>query len=90
MLLPTASIKLREYLGYRDLTVSEVYDSRFDGGPYKLFGIPRSKLERVLRRLQEDPERILKIDLVSDLDNIFLRDDLDSLQILRIAEARIK
>ncbi|MFN4201198.1 phosphoadenosine phosphosulfate reductase family protein [Fervidobacterium gondwanense] len=82
--------KAAEYLGYRDLTVSEVYDSRFDGGPYKLFGIPRSKLERVLRRLQEDPERILKIDLVSDLDNIFLRDDLDSLQILRIAEARIK
>jgi len=82
--------KAAEYIGRRDFTISELYSKEFKGGPYKLFGISRDKLERVLRGLQEDKEQILRVDLVADLDNIYLRDDLSSLDIVKIAEARLK
>ena len=82
--------KAAEYIGRKDFTVSEIYNEEFKGGPYKLFGIPRDKLERILRGLQEDKEQILRVDLVADLDNIYLRNDLLPLDILKIAEERLK
>ena len=82
--------KAAEHIGRRDFTVSELYTKEFKGGPYKLFGISKDKLERILRGLQEDKEQILRVDLVADLDNIYLRDDLSSLDIVKIAEARLK
>jgi len=82
--------KAAEHMGRRDFTISELYNKEFKGGPYKLFGISRDKLERILRGLQEDKEQILRVDLVADLDNIYLRDDLSSLDIVKIAEARLK
>jgi len=82
--------KLAENIGRRDFTVSELYNKEFKGGPYKLFGISRDKLERVLRGLQEEKDQILRVDLVADLDNIYLRDDLSSLDIVKIAEVRLK
>ncbi|MBO8152009.1 MAG: phosphoadenosine phosphosulfate reductase family protein [Candidatus Marinimicrobia bacterium] len=82
--------KVAEHIGRRDFTISELYSKEFKGGPYKLFGISRDKLERVLRGLQEDKEQILRVDLVADLDNIYLRDDLSSLDIVKIAEVRLK
>ena len=82
--------KAAEHIGRRDFTISELYSKEFKGGPYKLFGISRDKLERVLRGLQEDKEQILRVDLVADLDNIYLRDDLLSLDIVKIVEARLK
>ena len=81
--------KAAEHLGRRDFTVSELYSKEFQGGPYKLFGISRDRLERILRGLQEDKEHILRVDLFADLDNIYLREDLSSLDILRIAEGRL-
>ena len=82
--------KVAEHIGRRDFTVSELYSKEFKGGPYKLFGISRDKLERILRGLQEDREQILRVDLVADLDNIYLRSDLSSLDVVKIAEARLK
>jgi len=82
--------KAAEHIGRRDFTISELYSKEFKGGPYKLFGISKDKLERILRGLQEDKEQILRVDLVADLENIYLRDDLSSLDVLKIAEARLK
>ncbi|AGB05213.1 PAPS reductase/FAD synthetase family protein [Aciduliprofundum sp. MAR08-339] len=82
--------KAAEHIGRRDFTVSELYTKEFKGGPYKLFGISKDKLERILRGLQEDKEEILRVDLVADLDNIYLREDLTSLDIVKIAEVRLK
>ena len=82
--------KAAEHIGRRDFTVSELYRKDFEGGPYKMFGISRDKLERILRGLQEDKNQILRVDLVADLDNIYLRYDLTSLDIVKIAEVRAK
>lgn len=82
--------KAAEHIGRRDFTVSELYRKDFEGGPYKLFGISRDKIERILRGLQEDKDQILRVDLVADLDNIYLRDDLTSLDIVKIMEGRMK
>ena len=82
--------KAAEHIGRRDFTVSELYSKEFKGGPYKLFGVSREKLERTLRGLQEDKEQILRVDLVADLDNIYLRDDISSLDIVKITEVRLK
>jgi len=82
--------KAAECISRRDFMVSELYSKEFKGGPYKLFGISREKLERVLRGLQEDKEQILRVDLVADLDNIYLRNDLSSLDIVKIAGASLK
>jgi len=82
--------KAAEHIGRRDFTVSELYHRDFEGGPYKLFGISRDKLERILRGLQEDKDQILRVDLAADLDNIYLRDDLTSLDIIKIMEGRVK
>jgi len=82
--------KAAEHIGRKDFTVSELYHKDFEGGPYKLFGISRDKLERILRGLQEDKDQILRVDLAADLDNIYLRDDLTSLDIVKIMGERVK
>lgn len=79
-----------EYNWRKDFTVSELYNTNFIGGPYKLFGISRDKLEGILRGLQEDKEQILRVDLSADLDNIYLRDDISPLDILKIISERIE
>ncbi len=63
--------KMSEYEGKKSYTVSQLYDKKSNGGPYKLFGISKERLEKKLRSLQED--NILAVDLVADLDNIFLQ-----------------
>ncbi|HJH27132.1 MAG TPA: phosphoadenosine phosphosulfate reductase, partial [Methanophagales archaeon] len=82
--------KAAEHIGRRDFTVSELYRKEFEGGAYKLFGTSRDKLERILRGLQEDKDQILRVDLAADLDNIYLRDDLTSLDIVKILEEKTK
>lgn len=82
--------KASEYEWRRDFTVSELYKKDFDGGPVKLFGISRNQLERILRGLQEDRKQILRVDLAADLDNIYLRDDISSLDIIKIARERFE
>jgi len=67
-------------------TISDLYSENVSGGPYKMFGISREYLIPILRTLQEDRERILKIELISDLENIYLREDLTSKDILNIAK----
>ena len=66
------------------LTVSEFYrEDNKDGGPYLIFGISRPALENLLRGLQESLTELIKIDIVADLDNIYLSEDIkDYYQIL--------
>ena len=82
--------KVGEYYWRRDFTVSEFYNKEFIGGPFKLFGISRVKLEKILRGLQEDNNQLLRVDLTADLDNIYLKDDISSLDIIKIATELMK
>ncbi|MDP2835755.1 MAG: phosphoadenosine phosphosulfate reductase family protein [Methanobacteriaceae archaeon] len=81
--------KVSENYGRTDFTVSELYNQEFNGGPYKLFGISRDNLERILLGLQADNEQILRVDLSADLDNIFLRKDLSPVEIIKIMGERV-
>lgn len=74
--------KLAENTSRRNFTVSELFENDFEGGPYKIFGLSKNNFERILRGLQEG-QRILSADLVADLDNIRLREDLTSLDIIK-------
>lgn len=69
-----------------DLTVAEFYNQDCEGGPYKLFGISKFAFENNLRTLQEDKNQIVRVDLAADLDNIFLREDITSSDILKMMD----
>lgn len=71
-----------------DFTVSELYDEICEGGPYKLFGVSKEKLEDALRYLQEEKEQLARVELTADLDNLFLREDIASDDILQIIKAQ--
>jgi 3'-phosphoadenosine 5'-phosphosulfate sulfotransferase (PAPS reductase)/FAD synthetase len=66
------------------LTVSEFYDKNQTEGIYRQFGVSRERFETVLRMLKEDNNRVLNADLNMGLDNINLREDLSSMDILKM------
>ncbi len=69
------------------LRVSEFYQKENNyGGPYTIFGISRPALENLLRGLQETHVDLIKVDIVADLDNIYLSENIqDYAQILDYA-----
>lgn len=79
------------YFLYKNAEAKERYEwavSDFYGngevGPYELFGIKRDTFENCLRSLQENARSIISVDLVSGLDNIHLRSDIKSIDILKM------
>lgn len=70
-----------------DFTVSDFYEDNCEGGPYKLFGISRERLQDILRYLQAEKNETVRVDLTSGLENIFLREDITSIDILRMLKA---
>lgn len=66
------------------LTVSEFYDENQKEGIYRQFGIERDVFERILLSIQEESNHVLRAELNMGLDNIILRDDLTSVDILRL------
>ena len=85
--LVTVAYSLYRYAESKDrysLTVSEFYNGNQDQGIYRQFGIDRQTFERCLRSLQEERNHILNVQLNLGLDNINLRDDLKSTDILKM------
>ena len=66
------------------LTVSEFYDENQKEGIYRQFGISRDTLEKLLLSLQEEGNHVLRAELNMGLDNIILREDLTSKDILKL------
>lgn len=83
LLVAYSFYKVKDDKSRNDFTVSELYDENFEGGPYKLFGISQSLLERTLRGLKQSNEDIIKADLVADLDNIFLTDNIQTNDLIK-------
>ncbi|WP_456372586.1 phosphoadenosine phosphosulfate reductase domain-containing protein [Methanocaldococcus sp.] len=71
--------KIGEERNIREFTVSQLYEKDW-GSPYNLFGVSREKLENILRYLQELD--LISIDLVAGLDNIRLKDYINSIDIV--------
>lgn len=66
------------------LTVSEFYDENQKEGIYRQFGINKDTFQRLLLSLQEENNHVLRAEMNMGLDNIILRDDLKSVDILRM------
>ena len=66
------------------LTVSEFYDENQTEGIYRQFGISKETLESLLLSLQEESNHVLRVELNMGLDNIILREDLTSVDILKL------
>ncbi len=84
LLVAYSLYKVKENQTRTDFIVSELYDGKFEGGPNKLFGISQTQLERILRGLKQYPDEIVKVDLVGDLDNIFLNKDITCDDIIKL------
>lgn len=67
-------------------TVSEFYNENCVGGPHFLFGISKDRFEAVLRGLQEEKNQLIRVNLVAGLDNIFLREDVSSQEVIELLE----
>jgi len=65
-------------------TVSEFFLETCDGGPRVLFGLSEAYFKQSLRNLQEDKNKLIQINLNAGLDNIFLREDVNSVEILEL------
>ena len=66
------------------LTVSELYNSEQTDGIVRQFGIEREPFEQTLRSLEQDVNHVLRAELKMGLDNIILREDLTSEDIIKL------
>ena len=73
-----------EKTGRYSLTVSEFYDPEQKDGIVKQFGIEREPFEQILRSLEQDENHVLRAELKMGLDNIILREDLKSDDIINL------
>ena len=85
--LPVMAYSLYRYAektGRHSLTVSELYNSEQTDGIVRQFGIEREPLEQTLRSLEQDVNHVLRAELKMGLDNIILREDLTSEDIIKL------
>lgn len=73
-----------EKTGRYSLTVSEFYAPEQTDGIVKQFGIERESFEQILRSLEQDANHVLRAELKMGLDNIILREDLKSDDIINL------
>ena len=64
--------------------VSDLYRQEEKDGVYREFGINKSELQKKLRFLSSDSNRVLIAELSMGLDHITLRDDLNPEKVLRL------
>lgn len=81
--------KYAEEQGIKSFRMSDLYREDCKSGPYREFGISKADLEKQLRSLNSDSNRVLTAELNMGLDHITLREDLDSLSALKLLIANI-
>lgn len=75
--------KFSEATGITNLRVSDFYDEDTQNGPFKEFGLSKSVFEKALRTLNSLNNRVLIAELNMGLQHITLREDLNSLAVLK-------
>lgn len=85
---PTALLyslyRYAEKTGKYEFTVSELYEGA-DEGPYVAFGVSQDTLRGILRGLSAQGGSFIRVNIVRDLDNIFLDYGLKAWEVLDIA-----
>ena len=64
-----------------EFTVHELYEGT-DEGPYTLFGVPQDALIGIVKGLSARDDSLIRVDIVRDLDNIFLNHHNKSIEVL--------
>lgn len=75
--------KYAQEKGIKMLRVSDLYRPEEECGLYKEFGISKTELQKKLRFLSSDKNRVLVAELAMGLDHITLRDDLNAITALK-------
>lgn len=84
--LATVAYSLYRYAekkGCYSLTVSEFYNPAQTEGIVRQFGIEREDFEAILRSLEQEQNQVLRAELKMGLDNIIIREDLTSEDIIK-------
>lgn len=68
--------RFAESVGTKSLRVSDFYDESTVNGPARIFGLSRSSLEKGLRSLNSERNRVLIAELSMGLQHVTLREDL--------------
>ena len=76
--------KMSEINGIKSLRVSDLYQTDVHQGPFAEFGISQQFFEKNLRTLNSSSNRLLVAELNTGLDHISLRDDISSLDIIKL------
>ena len=72
-----------EAKGVRSLRISDLFSPENNIGAYREFGITKSSIEKLLRSLNSDTNRVLIAELNMGLESITLHDNMDSLSCLK-------
>jgi len=76
--------KYAENKGIRSFRIADLYSRDAKSGAFKEFGIKKNVLERTLRSLNSDSDRILIAELNMGLDNITLKEGLTPTNCLKL------
>ena len=76
--------KYAEQKNIRSMRVTDIYSSENKAGAYKEFGISKSNFVDILRSLNSETNRLIVAELNMGLDNITLRDDITSVDVLKL------
>ncbi len=76
--------KYSQVKNVRSLRISDLFSPENNIGAYREFGIAKSSIEKLLRSLNSDSNRVLIAELNMGLESITLRDDMDSLKCLKL------
>ena len=73
-----------EVKGIKSIRLSDLFSYENKQGVFREFGISKSAIEYLLRTLNSDKNRLVVAELNMGLDNITLRDDITSLDVLKL------
>lgn len=76
-----ALYRYAEKTGRYELTVHELYEGA-DEGPYALFGVSQDTLKGILKGLSSRGDGLIRVNIVRDLDNIFLDNTRKAVEVL--------
>lgn len=78
-----ALYRYAERIGRHGFSLSELLNGAPEG-PYMLFGVSQDRLAGMLRAISSHWERWLSVELIKDLDNIYLDSSRSSIEVLKL------